>query len=154
MKTIPSIKIPIITSDTVFNKNLNDELNNKKVIIFGIPGAFTPTCSNLHMPGYVNLYNLIIKKNIDDIYCLSVNDPYVMKAWLSNFKNCKIKGISDGNAELTTLLNLESDKKSSHMGLRCLRFSMIVSDNVIDKIFIEEEGLLEVSSAQKMLSII
>ena len=101
MQSIPNIIIPIIENGTSSNKNLRDELQDKRVIIFGVPGAFTPTCSEKHLPGFITLYDRIKSSNIADIYCLSVNDAFVMKAWLSSYKNGdKIKGIADGNGKL------------------------------------------------------
>ena len=82
MKKIPSIKLPIIKNGDFSNHILSDITKNKKIIIFGVPGAFTPTCSEKHLPGFINLYNQFQAKGIHDIYCLSVNDVFVMKAWL------------------------------------------------------------------------
>ena len=84
-KKIPSIKVPIIQKGVTSKVILSDELKNKKVIIFGVPGAFTPTCSEKHMPSYIKLYEQLINKGIDNIYCLSVNDDFVMNAWLLSY---------------------------------------------------------------------
>jgi len=84
-KIIPSIKVPIIQKNIVSKVILSDELTNKKIIIFGVPGAFTPTCSEKHMPSYIKLHNEFVAKGVDDIYCLSVNDEYVMQAWLLSY---------------------------------------------------------------------
>ena len=108
MTLIPNILVPIIESEKVSNNKIHDELKNKRVIIFGVPGAFTPTCSEKHLPGFIKLYDSLIKKNIDDIYCLSVNDPFVMKAWLSNYNKHQIKGIADGNGHLSRLLKVKN----------------------------------------------
>ena len=86
-KIIPSIDVPIIVKGIASTVNLFDEIKNKKVIIFGVPGAFTPTCSEKHMPSYIKLHQQLINKGIDNIYCLSVNDKFVMTAWLLNYKN-------------------------------------------------------------------
>ena len=107
MQFIPKIIIPIIENGTSSNKNLRDELEDKRVIIFGVPGAFTPTCSEEHLPGFIKLYDRIRSSKIDDIYCLSVNDAFVMKAWLLSYSNeTKIKGIADGNGNISKSLNL------------------------------------------------
>ena len=110
-KFIPSIEVPVIQKGITSKVNLSSELNNKKVIIFGVPGAFTPTCSEKHMPSYIKLHQQFINKGIDDIYCLSVNDSFVMNAWLLSYTDGdKIIGIADGNGEITKDLNLLTDK--------------------------------------------
>lgn len=153
MKKIPSIVVPIIDNGNTTTKNLFELLENKKIIIFGVPGAFTPTCSEKHLPGFLKLSDQIKKKGIDDIFCLSVNDKFVMQSWLLSYSDGnKIKGIADGNAEITKFLNLLIDKSSNFMGMRCKRFAMIIKNNVIDQIFIEESGKLDLSSAENILS--
>ena len=152
MKSIPSIIIPIIKDEKFINTNLFDALKNKKIVIFGVPGAYTPTCSERHLPDFIKLYKEINEKGVDEIYCLSVNDPFVMKSWLAKYDdNCRILGIADGNGDLTKLLQLTTDKTSNFMGIRCKRFAMIVENNIIAKIFIEEPGKLDVSSAENIL---
>jgi peroxiredoxin len=154
-KNIPSIILPFVFNSRFENKNIFDSLKKKKVIIFGVPGAFTPTCSEYHLPGYIKLYDQIIESGIDDIYCLSVNDPYVVKSWLSTYSNnLKIIGIADGNADFSDLLNLTLDKSNNFMGKRCSRFAMIVSDNIIKHFFIEKTSQLDLSSAEKIIEIL
>jgi len=153
MKLIPSVIVPIIEEGQSLKKNLFNTLKNKKVVIFGVPGAFTPTCSEKHLPGFLELSNDIKSKGIDDIYCLSVNDPHVMKSWLLSYRDGKnIKGIADGNAEISLLLDLINDKTASFMGLRCFRFALIVNDNKIIHEFIEKSENFDVSSAKYILS--
>ena len=153
MKSIPSAIVPIIREGESLNCNLFDILKNKKVVIFGVPGAFTPTCSEKHLPGFIKLSYAIKTKGIDDLFCLSVNDPFVMKSWLLSYTdNHNIAGIADGNGEVTKLLDLVSDKSSNFMGLRCTRFAMIVDNNLVSELFIEEPGKLDVSSAEHILS--
>jgi len=153
MKSIPSTLVPIIKEGESLNCNLFDILKNKKVVIFGVPGAFTPTCSERHLPGFIHLFQAIKKKGIDDIFCLSVNDPFVMQSWLLSYtEKHSIVGIADGNGEITNLLDLISDKSSNFMGIRCTRFAMIVEDNLILRTFIEESGKHDVSSAENVLS--
>ena len=134
-KIIPSIKVPIIQKNIVSKVILSNELTNKKIIIFGVPGAFTPTCSEKHMPSYIRLHNDFVAKGVDDIYCLSVNDEYVMQAWLLSYtEGDKIIGIADGNGEVSKNLNLLVDKSANFMGMRCTRFAMIVQDNNIEEL--------------------
>ena len=153
MKSLPSITVPIIVDHKILHQNLLDIFKGKKSIIFGVPGAFTSTCSDVHLPGYYSYYNSFQAKGYEDIYCLSVNDPFVMRSWLLGYneKN-KIKGIADGNAEISKSLNLCVDKSSSFMGIRCLRFAMIIINGIIEKNYVEKPNILDVSSAENILS--
>ena len=149
---VPEIKVPIIKSGLVKVDTLKNEFKNKKIIVFGVPGAFTPTCSEKHLPGYIKLYNSFKEKKIDDIFCLSVNDEHVMKAWLLSYnENHIIHGIADGNAEITSYFNFLSDKTINYMGIRSCRFAMIVIDNKIKLINIEKQGEFNTSAAEAML---
>ena len=153
MKTIPSIKLPIITDGESLNCVLSEITANKKIIIFGVPGAFTPTCSEKHLPGYINLSDQLKAKGVDDIYCLSVNDIFVMKAWLTSYpKGNSIKGISDGNADFAKAMQLTLDYSASFMGMRCKRFALIADQNNIIKLFVEEKGQFSISSAEHILN--
>ena len=152
MKNIPSLNIPIISNGKCENKNLFDLFKNQKIIIFGVPGAFTPTCSESHLPGFIEFHDRIKLKGVKDIYCLSVNDKFVLSAWLNSYEyGYKIKGIADGNAELTQMLNLLNDKRSSFMGFRCTRFAMIINNNFITNFFVEESGGFDQTSAENIL---
>ena len=152
IQNIPDIKVPIIKNGISTTRSLKDEFKNKKIILFGVPGAFTPTCSEKHFPGYIKLYNSFIKKQIDDIYCLSVNDQYVMKSWLISYSDDhKIIGIADGNAEITKYYNLLTDKLKNFMGYRSARFAMFIDNGLIKSLKIEEPGELRVSSAENMI---
>ena len=152
-KIIPSIKVPIIQKGIVSKVTLSDELKNKKIIMFGVPGAFTPTCSEKHMPSYIKLHNEFVAKGVDDIYCLSVNDEYVMQAWLLSYtEGDKILGIADGNGEVSKNLNLLVDKSLNFMGMRCSRFAMIVQDNNIEELLIETPGEYKETSAENLLT--
>ena len=149
---IPNIKVPIIKNGSSDIISLLDEFRNKKIILFGIPGAFTPTCSEEHFPGYIKLYNQIINKGIDSIYCLSVNDKYVMNSWLVSYsEEHKIYGIADGNADITKHFNLITDKSKNYMGIRSSRFAMIIENNQVKEIKIENPGELKVSTADNIL---
>jgi peroxiredoxin len=107
------------------------------------------------MPGFIKLCDAIKDKGINDILCLSVNDKFVMQSWLSSYYDGnKIKAIADGNAEITKTLNLSEDKSKNYMGLRCVRFAMLVNNNSIEKLFIDKPGKYELSSAEHILSII
>ena len=152
IKNIPDIKVPIIKDGTSNVLSLRDEFKNKRLILFGVPGAFTPTCSEKHLPGYIKLYDSFKKKHIDEIYCLSVNDHYVMKSWLVSYSDDHhIKGIADGNAEISKYYNLITDKSNNFMGYRSARFAMLIENNQIIFLKIEEPGELKVSSAENMI---
>ena len=153
MNKIPSIKLPIIKNGNSSNQILSEITENKKIIIFGVPGAFTPTCSEKHLPGFINLYDQFQKKGVHDIYCLSVNDAFVMKAWLGSYSNGHlINGIADGNAGFTKTLQLTTDISGGFMGIRCKRFALIANQNSILKLLIEEKGQFLVSSAENTLN--
>ena len=152
-KIIPSIKVPIIQKGIVSKTILSDELKGKKIIMFGVPGAFTPTCSEKHMPSYIKLHKEFIAKGIDDIYCLSVNDDHVMKAWLLSYaEGDKIIGIADGNGDVSKNLNLLVDKTANYMGMRSSRFAMIIKDNSIVELIIEKPGEYKETSAENLLT--
>ena len=152
-KIIPTINVPIIKKSITTKVLLSDELRGKYVIMFGVPGAFTPTCSEKHMPSYIKLHEQFINKGIDDIYCLSVNDDHVMRAWLLSYTNAdKIIGIADGNGDVSKSLNLLVDKTKNYMGMRSARFAMIIKDNNIQEIIIEEPGEYKKTSAENILT--
>lgn len=152
-KIIPSITVPVINKGITFKEILSDELKNKKVIIFGVPGAFTPTCSEKHMPSYIKYYQQLSEKGIEDIYCLSVNDEFVLNAWLLSYSETdKIKGIADGNGDIAKSLNLLVDKSTNYMGMRSTRFAMIVENNIIQELFVEQPGEYKLTSAEYLLT--
>ena len=154
-KLIPLIKVPIVQKGVISKVILSDELKGKKIIMFGVPGAFTPTCSEKHLPDFIKSISLLKNKGIDNIYCLSVNDKHVMKSWLLSYTNSqKIIGIADGNAEITKYFELQEDKTKSYMGLRSARYSMIIYNNIIKKFFIEKPGEYEVSTPNYLINYI
>lgn len=129
-----------------------EALKGKKVVIFGLPGAYTPTCSAKHLPGYLENLEALRAKGVDEVWCLSVNDAYVMAAWGKSMGAIgKVRMLGDGNAELTKKLGLDLDLSSSGMGVRTKRFSMFVVDGVVKQLFVEAPGKFEVSSAEHML---
>ena len=122
----------------------------KKIVIFGLPGAFTPTCSAKHVPGYVEKYAALKAKGVDEIWCLSVNDAFVMGAWGRDQKTGdKVRMMADGSGEYTKKLGLEVELPG--MGLRCRRFSMFVDNGVVRSLNLEEPRKFEVSDADTML---
>jgi len=132
--------------------SLQESLPGKKIVIFGIPGAFTPTCSAQHVPGYLANYDALRRKGIDEIWCLAVNDAYVMGAWARDEKTGgKIRMLADGSATYTKKLGLEFDLTAAGLGVRCQRFSMLVDNGVVKSLNVEKPGKFEVSDAQTML---
>ena len=125
--------------------------NEKKIILVSVPGAFTPTCSNEHLPGYVKLYDEFKKKGIDDIYFVAANDPFVMEAWINSTAERNIKYLADSNFELLDATGLEIDLTVAGLGKRLSRFAIFIDNGLIKKIFDEEGGGLEKSSAENLL---
>jgi glutaredoxin/glutathione-dependent peroxiredoxin len=125
----------------------------KKVVIFGLPGAYTPTCSGQHVPGYVAAYEAFKAKGVDDVICMAVNDGFVMAEWgRSQNATGKVRMMGDGSAEFTKKLGLEFDLSGMGFGLRCQRFSMLVEDGVVKSLNVEGPGKFEVSNAETMLA--
>ena len=130
-----------------------DLTQGKRIVFFGLPGAFTPTCSALHVPGYVALAGQIKAKGIDEIVCVSVNDAFVMGAWGKDQKvGDKVRLLGDGSGLWTQAMGLEMDLVAKGLGMRCQRFSMLVDNGVVKSLAIEAPGKFEVSDAQSMLT--
>ena len=131
---------------------IEDLTRGRKVVIFGLPGAFTPTCSAKHVPGYVANIDKLKAKGVDDVICMSVNDAFVMGAWARDQKSGgKVRMMGDGSAAYTRALGLELDLNARGMGTRCQRYSMLVDNGVVKTLNIEAPGKFEVSDADTML---
>ena len=129
-----------------------DELcNGKKIVLFAVPGAFTPTCSEAHLPGFVANADKILAKGVDRIVCMSVNDPFVMGAWGKSQNAEHLLMAADGSAVFTKALGLELDLVARGLGVRSQRFSMIVDNGKITHLNVEDGPTFEVSSAEKIL---
>lgn len=125
----------------------------KKIAIFGLPGAFTPTCSAKHVPGYVQNADALKAKGVDEIWCISVNDAFVMGAWGREQKSTGIvRMMADGNAAFSKALGLDADFSKHGMGTRSQRYSMLVEDGVVTQLNVEQGGGFDVSNAETMLS--
>ena len=130
-----------------------DASRGKRIVLFGLPGAYTPTCSAKHVPGYVAHHDQLRAKNVDEIWCISVNDGYVMAAWGRDEKALgKVRMLGDGSAELTKKLGLDADLTGAGMGIRTRRFSMLIEDGVVKQLNVEGPGKFEVSNAETMLA--
>ena len=135
------------------NFSVADLTKGKRVVVFGLPGAFTPTCSAKHVPGYVGHYQDLKGKKVDEIWCVAVNDAFVMGAWGKDQKaGGKVRMMADGSAVFTKALGLEMDLTARGMGVRSQRYSMLVEDGVVKKLNVEAPGKFEVSDAATMLT--
>ena len=131
---------------------VSDLVKGKKIAIFGLPGAYTPTCSAKHVPSYLENYDKLKAKRVDEIWCISVNDAFVMGAWGRDQKATgKIRMMADGSAEFAKKLGLELDLTARGMGVRMNRISMLVDNGVVKQLNVEGPGKFEVSDAGTML---
>jgi glutaredoxin/glutathione-dependent peroxiredoxin len=132
--------------------NIGDLAKGKKVVIFGLPGAFTPTCSAKHVPSYVQNIDKLKAKGVDEVWCVAVNDAFVMGAWGREQKaDNKVRMMADGSAVFTKALGLELDLTARGMGVRSNRYSMLVDNGVVKALNVEGPGKFEVSDADTML---
>jgi len=132
--------------------SVSEATQRKRIVIFGLPGAYTPTCSAKHVPGYLEKLPELKAKKIDEVWCVSVNDGYVMAAWGREQKAIgKVRMLGDGNGDFARKLGLENDLTGSNMGLRMRRFSMLVDDGIVKSVNVETPGKFEVSDAGTML---
>jgi glutaredoxin/glutathione-dependent peroxiredoxin len=131
---------------------VSDLAKGKKIVIFGVPGAFTPTCSAKHVPSFTANIDKLRAKGVDEVWCLAVNDAFVMGAWGKDQKaGGKVRMMADGSAKFTKALGLELDLIERGMGTRCQRFSLLVDDGTVKSVNIEAPGKFEVSDADTML---
>ena len=134
------------------NFNVADLTKGKRIVIFGLPGAFTPTCSAKHVPSYIHAHDRLMAKGVDEIWCLSVNDAFVMGAWGRDQKaGGKVRMMADGSAIFTRALGLDMDLTARGMGVRSQRYSMLVDNGVVKAVNVEQPGKFEVSDAETML---
>lgn len=151
---IPSITLKImgekgpqdITTDAIFK--------DKKVVLFAVPGAFTPGCSNTHLPGYVVLADKIKAKGVDSIVCLSVNDAFVMGAWGKSQNADELLMVADGNADFTRAIGLDADSSAFGMGTRSKRYAMVVENGIVTHLTVEPPRTIESSSAEQILAVL
>jgi glutaredoxin/glutathione-dependent peroxiredoxin len=150
---IPDVQLKMITDHGIETVSTDDVLGKGRVVLFGVPAAFSPTCSDVHLPGFVSHSDEILARGIDRIFCVSVNDPYVMGAWArSQGVGDKVTLLADGNGELTRDMGLEIDLSRGGLGTRSKRYAAVIEDGVVTGLMIEEATGLEVSSAEAVLS--
>jgi len=151
--SIPASTLTTMTADGPAPVATADFFAGRKVAVFSVPGAFTPTCSAKHLPGFVEKADDLKAKGIDEIACFSVNDVFVMAAWgKSSGADGKVTMLADGNGDFARTLGLSVDLKGFGMGERSQRFSMIVDNGKVSALYVEEPGAFQVSSAEHMLA--
>jgi peroxiredoxin len=149
---LPAATFKVPTADGIQDRTTEQLFGGKKVVLFSVPGAFTPTCSAKHLPGFVQNAKAIRDKGVDSIVCLAVNDAFVMEAWGKDQKvGDAIVMAADGNAEFAKALGLSFDGGRFGMGVRSQRFALIAEDGVVKHVAIEAPGKFEVSSAEAIL---
>ena len=150
---IPSVDLQHMGADGIETINSKDLFAGKKVVLFALPGAFTPTCSASHLPGYVVHSDDILARGVDAIVCLSVNDAFVMDAWGKQHNaDDRVMMIADGSCHFTRAVGLELDRDAAGMGIRSLRYAMIVNDGVVEVLKVEAPGEFKVSDAETILA--
>jgi peroxiredoxin len=152
---MPSGTLKTMTKDGPKDVTTDDLFKGKKVVLFSVPGAFTPTCDAKHLPGFVQLADQIQAKGVDTIACMAVNDVFVMNAWgKASSVGDKVVMLADGNGDYARALGLELDATKFGMGTRGKRFALVVNDGVLQSVNIEEAGQFKVSAAEHILGLL
>jgi len=148
---LPDARLKIMGDQGPQDLSVGDLCQGRKVVLFAVPGAFTPGCSQTHLPGYVTLADRIKAKGVDTIACVAVNDAFVMDAWGKAQNADEILMLADGNGEFARAIGMEMDAGPHGMGTRCRRLAMIVDDGVVRHLAVEPGGGVDVSAAEKIL---
>ena len=149
---VPSVTVRYVSPDGVQAVTTDEFFRGKKVALFGVPGAYTRTCSERHLPSYVTHAEELKRKGVDTIACISVNDQFVMDAWgKERGAGGKVVMLGDGSGDFVRAIGLELDRIKEGMGIRTQRYSMLVDDGVVKALNVEQPGQFEVSSAEAML---
>jgi len=151
---IPDLQLVKATADGPEKISSREFFAGRKVALFAVPGAYTPTCSAKHLPGFVQKAEELKSHGVDEIACTSVNDPFVMSNWNKDAGSAHITMLADGNGEFADALGLSADMSGYGMGKRSKRYSMIVDDGVVSELNVEEPGDFKVSTAEHMLTLI
>jgi glutaredoxin/glutathione-dependent peroxiredoxin len=149
---IPDVQLKMITDHGIETVSTADVLGKGRVVLFGVPAAFSPTCSDVHLPGFVTHADEIRSRGVDRVFCVSVNDPFVMAAWArSQGVGDKVTLLADGNGELAKAMGLDIDLSKGGLGTRNKRYAAVIEDGVVTALLAEEATGLEVSSAEEVL---
>ena len=149
---VPAVKLKQMTPEGMKDVDTGEFFKGKKVVLFALPGAFTPTCSAKHLPGFVEKAAELRSKGVDAVACLSVNDAFVMNAWgKQQNADGKVQMLADGNGDFTRAVGLEMDGSGYGLGQRSQRYAMIVQDGVVKALNVEKPGAFEVSSVEAVL---
>lgn len=148
---IPDVPLSIATADGPQPTSSKDYFSGKRIALFAVPGAFTPTCSAKHLPSFIERAGDLKGKGVDEIACVSVNDPFVMAAWGERDGSADITMLADGNGQFAEAVGLTMDGQKFGMGKRSQRYSMVVNDGVVEHVNVEAPGEYRASSAEHML---
>lgn len=151
---IPDINLQVITDEGMESISTSDIFGGKKVVLFAVPGAFTPTCSKAHLPSYVVKADELFAKGVDQIACIAVNDAFVMDAWGKTQNAEEILMLADGSAKFTEAVGLELNLTEMGLGIRSDRYAMIVDDGVVTALNQEKPGKFEVSDADTIINLL
>ena len=151
---VPSVTLAHMTENGPGALASDELFGGRKVVVFAVPGAFTPTCSAAHLPGFVVNADKIRAKGVDDIVCISVNDAFVMDAWGKTQNADAIHMVADGSGEFTRAAGLELDLVSRGLGMRSQRYAMVVEDGVVTHLRVDDTGKLDESSAESVLNLL
>jgi glutaredoxin/glutathione-dependent peroxiredoxin len=150
---IPDVQLKMITENGTETVGTADVLGKGRVVLFGVPAAFSPTCSDVHLPGFVMHADELLAHGVDRIFCIAVNDPFVMAAWARSQRvGDKVTLLADGNGAFARAMGLEIDLSRAGLGTRNKRYAAVIEDGIISQLAIEEATGLEVSSAEAVLA--
>jgi peroxiredoxin len=153
--TVPDVELKVMGEERPESVRTGELFQDQRVVLFALPGAFTPTCSKLHLPGYIELSDQIRANGVELIICLSVNDAWVMAAWGDvHGAGEEVMMLADGNGEFTRAIGLDSDMSGAGFGVRSLRYAMVVNDGVVTHLQVEEPRKFEVSDAKSILALL
>lgn len=151
---IPAATLGVMKEGSPATIETSEIFDGRNVLLFAVPGAFTPTCSARHLPGYIDHLADFQAKGIDTVACMAVNDVYVMNAWSQSAGAQDLLMLADGNAEFSRKLGLEADASAFLMGMRSQRFALLAENGIVKKLFVEAPGEFRVSSAEHVLAAI
>lgn len=152
---LPDVPVKVVVGPSSQPATTAQLMGSGRVVLFGVPAAFSPTCSDLHLPGFVSRAGDLAARGVDRVFCVSVNDPYVMAAWgRAQGVGNSVTMVSDGNGELTRALGLELDMTPSFMGIRSRRYAAVIEDGIVTHLGLEERTDLGASSAEAVLAML